>query len=82
MNDTQPDAARVQFRLLRAAGPKRRLAIAMDLTNRTWHLAHEAISRAHPDLSESRRQIMFVQIHYGPKLAAKVEAKLQRHLES
>ncbi len=82
MDDTHPDAARVQFRLFREAGPKRRLAMAMALTNQTWRLAHEAISRAHPDLSESQRQIMFVRIHYGPKLAAKVEAKLQRQPKS
>jgi hypothetical protein len=82
VNDTHPEAARVQFRLFREAGPKRRLAMATALTNQTWRMAHEALSRAHPDLSELQRQIMFVRIHYGPELAAKVEAKLQRHPRS
>ncbi len=78
MNDTHPDAARIHFRLLREAGPKRRLAMAMALTNQTWRMAHEALSRAHPELSKSQRQVMFVRLHYGPKLAAGVEANLQR----
>ncbi|MCH8344621.1 MAG: hypothetical protein IH983_11605 [Planctomycetes bacterium] len=78
MNDTHPDAARVQIQLLREAGPKRRLAMAMDLTRQTWWMAHAALARAHADLSELERKLLFVEVHHGRELAQRVRAYLRK----
>ena len=69
MNDTDPEMERMQIKLLREAGPKRRLAMATSLTSQTWKMAHNALAKSRPELSDIQRQILFVKIHYGSELA-------------
>ena len=75
-SDTTPAAAAFQIDLLREALPSRRARLALDLSDTVIALARKAIGRAHPDLNESERGILFVEIHYGRELAE----RLRRHL--
>jgi hypothetical protein len=78
MDDTHPSARRVQIELLRQAGPQRRLAMMLELTDWVLQLARGGIARARPNLSESERAIFFVEVHYGPELAQRLRTYLQR----
>lgn len=76
--DTDPAAERVQTELLRQAGSARRLQMALQLTAATLELAHRAIARAEPELSEDERKVRFVELHYGAELAEGVRAAFAR----
>ena len=69
MNDTHPEAERVQIDLLRKAGPEHRLAMACDLTDFVIKLAKDAITRAHPNATQRERELLFIEVHYGPVVA-------------
>jgi hypothetical protein len=77
-NDTHPDAERVQIELLRKAGPRRRSIIASRLTNQSRWRARRGILRAHPDLNEADRRLLFIEVHYGRDLADRVRQALSR----
>ena len=62
-----------QVELMRAAGPQRRAAMALRLSDETIALARRAIARRHPELDEVHRHIEFLRVQYGPDLAAKFE---------
>jgi len=53
MNDTHPDAERVQIELIRRMPPEKRAALASCLRNRTYWMARRAIDQARPELSEA-----------------------------
>lgn len=72
MNDTHPDAERVQLELLRNAGPRRRAIIASQLSNQSKWRSRQAIARAHPTLSERARALLFIELSYGRELADRV----------
>ena len=76
--DTCPQAERVQIELLRNASVARRAAIAFSLTQTVVELARQAIRRRHPGLSEQEVMLRFVALHYGPDLAEKLRADLDR----
>jgi hypothetical protein len=76
LDDTSPDARRVQVELLRAAGPARRGQLAVSLSQTTRELALAALRRVHPDLSEQEIRLRFAEVHYGRELADKVRARL------
>jgi len=76
-NDTSGDAEPFQLELLRRAGPQRRSALASALTNQALERAHAGIARAHPDMSELDRRLLFVEIHYGIELAERVREFLR-----
>jgi hypothetical protein len=78
MNDTDPEIERVWIRMLREAGPERRGRLASQLSNQVRWRAMEAIGRAHPALSERERNLLFVKVHYGAELEARVRAYLER----
>jgi hypothetical protein len=69
-------ADRKQIELLRAAGPGRRAAMAIALSERALDLAHAAIAARYPELTQAERDIKFVELHYGAELAAGFRAHL------
>jgi len=76
VNDTHPEAARMHVELLRQAGRSRRAALASNLTNQAIARARRGIARAHPELSPRERGLLFVEVHYGRELAARMRAWL------
>ena len=76
MNDTHPHIERVRVGLLRQAGLDRRAQLASQLSNQTRWRAMQAVARAHPDMSELDRELLFVEIHYGVALAKQIRAYL------
>lgn len=69
MNDTHPEAERVQIQLLRKLGPEHRVAMACALTDQTMSMSKAAIVRMHPTLSAADRELMFIDLHYGRHVA-------------
>lgn len=76
--DTSPEAARVQIDLLRRATPARRFELMCSLTSSVRQMARNAIQRLHPEMTERERNLLFVRIHYGAKLAGELAAHLSR----
>lgn len=74
--DTDPEAERVQLDLLRRAGPDRRLALALSLSQTTLALARDALRRRYPEATERELALRFVATHYGEALARDLEAFL------
>lgn len=77
--DTSLDAHAVQMRLLRKATPARRCHLALSLSDTTRHLARRGLDRAYPELPEHDRDLLFVRMHYGKKLADGVKRHMQKH---
>ena len=63
----------MQIELMRKAGPRRRAAMALRLSDETIALARRAIARARPELTKAERDIEFVRVQYGAALAEKLE---------
>jgi hypothetical protein len=80
--DTTPDAERVQVDLLRAAPVARRLHLALQLSATVIGAARRAIARAHPQASPLELDLRFVDLHYGPDLAAGLRADLHRRADT
>jgi len=76
--DTNLQAERVQLDLLRRATVARRATTALSLTQTVVELARRAIRRQNPELSEQEVLLRFVAIHYGPELAGRLAAGLER----
>jgi hypothetical protein len=74
LSDTDPDSARVQTDLLRAAGTERRLSLALELSRTVIELSRQALRSAHPDLPEPEIEALWVEIHYGRELAEGLRA--------
>ena len=73
--DTSPEAEKVLIEGIRARSAAHRFAITRGLTGRTAGLALMAIRRARPHLSEAEVRYLFVELHYGSRLAAALRAK-------
>lgn len=78
VQSTDPAAAGVQVRLLRAAGIAGRFARARSLSTTVIELSRRAIRLRHPDWSEREVLLEFVRLHYGRDLANRVRARLER----
>ena len=74
--DTDPDADRVQIELLRRASVARRAQMALSLSAQVISLARAAIRRAMPDATEEEIGLRFVELNYGPVLAAEMRRYL------
>ena len=70
-------AEQMQVELMRRAGPQRRAALALRLSDETIALARRAIARRRPDLDGRHLDLEFVRIHYGADLAARLERWLR-----
>ena len=75
--DTDPDAERVQLDLLRAASPSQRAGLAVALTTNAIAASRRALERRSPTASEEEIGLRFVELNYGPALAAEVAAFLR-----
>ena len=75
--DTDADAERVQIELLRAATPAHRGALAVALTATTLGLGRRALERQAPAASTSEIDLRFVELNYGPEIAAGLAARLR-----
>ncbi|MDO8681089.1 MAG: hypothetical protein Q7R30_21430 [Acidobacteriota bacterium] len=76
--DTSVEAERVQIDLLRKAPVSRRLRLAWSLSATVIGVARRALARAQPDASQQDLDLRFVELHYGPDLAAALRAELIR----
>ena len=72
--DTDAEAERVQLDLLRAATPARRAALAIALTATTIGLSRRALERQAPGATREEIDLRFVELNYGPELAAELAA--------
>jgi len=82
MNDTHPEAERVQIELLRKMSPERRAGLASSMRNRTYWMARRAIAEAHPELSEHEQKLLFIEVHYGADLARRARAYWAQRAEA
>lgn len=76
--DTDAEAERVQLDLLRAASPAQRAGLAIALTAAAIGASRRALERRSPAASEEEIGLRFVELNYGPELAAEVAACLRR----
>lgn len=76
-SDTDPEAARMQIDLLRRATPGRRLQLALSLTQTVIELSRAGLARQMPGATREEIGLRFVELHYGPELAAELRAHLQ-----
>jgi hypothetical protein len=74
--DTDPETERKHFELLRNAGPARRAQMALSLSAQVIGLAHRAIRNSTGLTDPVEVGVRFVELHYGPELAAGVRARL------
>ncbi len=72
--DTSVEAERVQVDLIRATPVSRRLAIACSLSATVITLARRSLARAQPNLPAREIDLRFVELHYGPEIAAALRA--------
>lgn len=78
LTDTDPEAARVHRELLRRASPAKRLALAISLSKTVIGLARRALRRGLiGEYAEEEAALRFVELNYGPELAAAVRARLR-----
>ena len=78
IEDTHPDAERVQLELLRQASVSQRLMLAFSLSQTVIDLAKRAIRRRYPNESEQQILVRFVSLHYGAELAGRLASDLER----
>jgi hypothetical protein len=76
LSDTHPEVEKVQIELLRRMTVAERLAAAFALTNMAVSLSRRAIVRANPHLAPQEADLLWVELHYGSKLAAAVRNHL------
>lgn len=77
MDDTHPDARRVQIELLRKMGPERRAAIALGLSDSVVKMSQSGIARARPHMTDVERAILFVESTYGRALGIGLAQRLK-----
>jgi PP-loop superfamily ATP-utilizing enzyme len=78
LSDTHPEAEKVQTELIRRMSVAERLARMRAWTRTLVHLSREGIARANPGLDERELDLLWVEHHYGPDLAAKLRAYLEK----
>jgi hypothetical protein len=66
----------MQIDLLRKATIAQRFGLARSLTATTRRMARQALRRAHPEWSGDDLDVAFVELLYGPKMAAGFRARL------
>jgi hypothetical protein len=71
-SDTSSSAAAVQRARIRDLAPLERLRKGCALSNRGRRMALEAIRRRHPDADATEVRLRYLELAYGPGLAAEV----------
>jgi hypothetical protein len=71
-SDTSLDAQEVQYRVLRAMSPARKVALVEDANRTGRRLAMAGIALRHPEASPEERVRILMDVVLGPQLAADV----------
>ncbi|HEX5045394.1 MAG TPA: hypothetical protein VFV75_21060 [Candidatus Polarisedimenticolaceae bacterium] len=72
MSDTSDDARQVQYRVLRAMSPARKLALVEDANRTGRRLAMAGIAMRHPETTPAERVRRLMDLVLGEELAAQV----------
>jgi len=78
-SDTHPDVEKILIRMLRENTTTQRLSKTLSLSSAAIKLSKRGISRANPDKSKSEHDLLFVEYHYGNKLANQLKKFLQKN---
>lgn len=78
VDDTHPDARRVQLERLRGMTVEERLAMVQTLTAMTTHLSRQAIRETMPGAPEHQVILRWIELVYGADLAARVAPYAER----
>lgn len=78
LTDTTAEAEQVQLQLFRRASMAERLGLALALSTTAIQLSRRAIARANPRASDQQLDLIFIELHYGPRLAHGVRERLQQ----
>ena len=76
INDTSPDAEKVQIELLRKLTPGQKASKTFALSHDVIQLSKRAIRRQNPGLSEFELKMLYLEHFYGPGIAHKVREHL------
>lgn len=77
-SDTSPEAEAVLVEMLRKLTDEERYRRAAELTDFVINQSKQAIERAHPEWSQRERDIFFVRLCYGDRLADEFADHLSR----
>ncbi|MCP4111864.1 MAG: hypothetical protein GY749_41110 [Desulfobacteraceae bacterium] len=77
-SDTYPSAEEFQISLIRRASISERISLALSLSQTIIQLSKRAILRANPDLNDEELGLIFIEYHYGSKLADRVRQYLKQ----
>lgn len=78
MNDTHPEAARIQLELLRAAGATKRAELALSLSQTVIGLSRRALRAQMPGASEQEVLLRWVEQNYGMALGHALRSHLEK----
>jgi hypothetical protein len=76
--DTSPEAERVQIELIRQAPLTKRIALMEAWSQFLVEANKQSIRHAHPNAGEEEVGLIFVEMHYGKKLADGAREALAR----
>ena len=76
-NDTHPTAEAVQITLLSNAGQVRRSRLMLSISQSALNLSRHGIRQRYSHLSQLEQNLKFVELVYGPYLAAQLKKYLQ-----
>lgn len=77
LTDTPPDVQRVQIELARRSTTAEKIAQVRRMTDSVVRLSRRAIARANPEFSADEVDLRWVEMNYGPELAAELREYLQ-----
>jgi hypothetical protein len=77
LTDTDPETARVHLDLIRGASPARRLDLALSLSGSVIALSRARASQGSSAAEARVLGLRFVELAYGPELAAGVRERLR-----
>ena len=78
LSDTHPEAEKVQIELIRRMSVAERIARMREWTRMLVHLSRQGLAKANPGLDERELDLLWVEHHYGPDLAARLRAYLEK----
>lgn len=77
LSDTDPEAAEVQWEIMRRMTDSQRFSLMGTLTTTVIGHAKRAIAQANPGASQREIDLIFIRTHYGQELASEVQAYLE-----
>jgi len=78
LSDTHPEVEALQIELIRKMSVAERIARMRDWTRMLVHLSREGLASANPGLDREGLDLLWVEHHYGPDLAARLRDYLQK----